>query len=50
MGRKGNHPGSNKVEKLVSNTWTEDTVKAAIHIAKEFGVGECTLCFRLKKV
>ena len=61
MGRKGNHPGSNKVKKLVTNAWTEDTIKAAIHklqsvpgtsirgVAKEFGVSECTLRFRLKK-
>ena len=62
MGRKGNHPGSNKVEKLVTNAWTEDTIKAAIHklqsvpetsirgVAKEFGVSECTLYFRLKRL
>ena len=31
MDRKGNHPGSNKVKKLVTNAWTEDTIKAAIH-------------------
>ena len=61
MGRKGNHPGPNKVKKLVTNVWTEDKIKAAIHklqsvpgtlirgVAKEFGVSECTLCFQLKK-
>ena len=61
MGRKGNHPGSDKVKKLVTNAWTEDTIKVAIHklqsvtgtsirgVAKEFGVSECTLRFQLKK-
>ena len=61
MGRKGNHPGSNELKKLVTNAWTEDTTKAAIHklqsvprisirgVAKLFGVSECTLRFRLKQ-
>ena len=31
MGRKGNPPGSNKVKKLVTNAWNEDTIKATIH-------------------
>ena len=57
MDRKGSHPGSNKVKKLVTNSWTEDTIKTAIHklqsvpatsirgVAKEFGASECTLRF-----
>ena len=61
MGRKGNHPGSNKVKKLVTNAWTEDSIKALIHeiqsvsgtsirgAVKEFGVSDCTLSFPLKK-
>ena len=56
MGRKGNHPGSTKMKKLVTNAWSEDTIEAAIHklqsvlgtlirgVAKGFGVSECTLC------
>ena len=61
MSRKGNHSGSNKVKKLMTNAWTENTIKAAIDklqsvpetlikdVAKEFGVSECTLHFQLKK-
>ena len=31
MRRKGNHPGSTKGKKLVTNAWSEDTIEAAIH-------------------
>lgn len=59
---KRNHPGSRKVKKIVRNAWSEQTIVNAIHkiqsvpgsttreVVKEFGVNECTLRFRLKRL
>jgi len=56
-----NHPGSRKVKKVVKQAWSDETMNNAIKklqtvpsvsirgVAKEFGLSECTLRFRLAK-
>jgi len=53
---------SRKVQKVIKNAWSEEMVADAIHkirsvpnstvrgVATEFGLSECTLRFRLKKM
>ena len=56
-----NHPGSRKVKKVVAQAWSDETMNNAIQklqsvpgisirgVAKEFGLKEATLRFRLAK-
>ena len=59
---KSNHPGSQKVRKIVENAWLEEIMPEAIDkvqsmlglsickVAKEFGLNECTVRFHLNKL
>ena len=61
MNSSGKKLGSRKVAKKVANAWTEEDLLNAIHaldsvpgstirgVAKQFGVGESTIRFRLSK-
>ena len=59
---KSNHPRSQKVKKIVENAWSEGVMLEAIDkiqstpglsirkVAKDFGLNECTVRFRLNKL
>ena len=59
---KSNHPRSQKVKKIVENAWSEGVMLEAVDkiqstpglsirkVAKDFGLNECTVRFRLNKL
>ena len=59
---KSNQPGSRKVQKIIENGWTGQIMNEAIEkiqctpgasirkVTKDFGLNECTLQFRWRKL